>query len=569
MKKILISIAALSLVGTAFAQEFDDFGGYEESAAPAVTINGEAGVKGRAWIGLEHDYTKKENIRDFTVMDGSAYGKLEFNYSADSSDVDVKFKVDSATVKENPEDILEEATARGFFGNWVISAGKMKTVWGKGDKLHVIDNFNANNYTDFIFPDYLDRRLAEPMISLAYSVPNASNIRIEGIVTPSMTADRMATSGTLVPAAQKNLTETVEGIIKAGLVSNVDALTSGGSASNVVSAIMGASSFSSDDLYEDNIKTIKYAQAGARMTGTLGSIDWGFSYYYGHYKQPSANLSQIVTAQGYDLVLTQAKPLVTAAVKAQVEATVRGALPAGTPDSVIEAAVAGQMADPETKAMIENISAEKAQEAMGKFYNPNVNPEYNLPLPTLAYDRLQTFGFELATVLWKFNTRAEVAYNLTEDTAGDNPWIKNNSIGWVVGFDMDLPIHNLNINVQNQGSYILKNDKIKDMNEAFREFDVDYNSDDKYTNNKLVINISDKWLNEKLTTECTTIYTIENKEWCVQPKIEYNAADGLFLTLSGGYLYSDNENGEFYNFTADATKHHRKGFGQVAVKYCF
>ena len=182
-------------------------------------------------------------------------------------------------------------------------------------------------------------------------------------------------------------------------------------------------------------------------------------------------------------------------------------------------------------------------------------------------DRLQVFGVEFAKVLWKFNCRGEFAYNLTSDVAGDDPWVKNNSLAWVGGFDIDLPVHNLNINVQETGTYVLKNDKIEDG--AFKAYDVDYNSDGKYCINKVVVNVSDKWINEKLSTECMVIYGIENKEWCVQPKIEYNVVDGFTVIARGAYLYSDNENGEFYNFTADSTKNHTKAFAQFSVKYVF
>ena len=83
------------------------------------------------------------------------------------------------------------------------------------------------------------------------------------------------------------------------------------------------------------------------------------------------------------------------------------------------------------------------------------------------------------------------------------------------------------------------------------------------------MNISDKWLNEKLTTECTTIYVFETKEWCVTPKISYNVVDGLTFILSGGYIYSDNENGQFYNFTASDQENHNKAFVQLGAKYQF
>lgn len=564
MKKILFTTIAASLLSAAaFSQDYDDYA-YDSPSSPAVTVNGEAGVKGRAWLGhydeddeWNSSLSGQDNIKNM-LMEGSAYGLLDVNYTGDVSDVNVKLKADTSTIKDYPEDILEEATVRGYFGNWVVSGGKMKIVWGKGDKLHVLDNFNANDYTDFIFPEYIDRRLAEPMFSLAYSAPNASNIRLELVATPMMTADRFATSGALVPNAQKELTSTVQNIVVNNTLYKLNKDDGSGSAgissttgvsSGAFNAIADASSFSSDDLFENNIKSLKYAQGGARLTGTLSSIDWGFSYYYGHYKQPSANLGNYVAS------------LINAAAtdhQAEVAAIAAQLIAAG-----YDQATATELAVKKVASTLEHDGTSE------------------LSLPSLDYDRLQTFGFELATVIWKFNTRAELAYNLTEDVAGDNPWVKNNSIAWVGGFDMDLPIHNLNVNVQETGTYILNHDKIGDSKLTYlsgtayetsvslKKYDVDYNSDDNYCINKLVVNVSDKWLHEKLTTECTAIYGIENKEWCVQPKIEYNPSEGLFLTLSGAYLFSNNENGEFYNFTADNTKSHRKMFGQIAVKYTF
>lgn len=555
------------LAGAAFAQE--DFGGFEggdfgtfeeESSTPTLTWNGEAGVDGRMWLDTENGYDKANDVAN-SATEADAYLKLEMNYSGENTDLNGKIKLDSASIKDNPEDVIDEFTARGYFGNWQIEAGKMKTVWGKGDKLHVLDNFNANDYTDFIFPEYIDRRIAEPMVKIAW-VPSyagdlVSNIKVEGVYTPMMTADRFATSGQLVPYTQTALTgsvtEKVETAMssyltpfvtaeltaqsvmaeakatdftdttKAGAffskyattlvpygldmtnptfevvtnaIANYVATTKSASIEAQTKALMNASGISSDPtaLYADT-HNIRYGQAGLRVTGTVGSFDLGASYYYGHYKQPTVNASKIPT--------TLAKVLSGAEI---------------TDDD--------------------------------KF---------------IDYDELQVFGLEAAFLVWKFNTRWEFAYNLTRDFDGTNPYIKNNSIAWVGGFDMDLPIHNVNINIQETGKFILKNDEVDKLGAG----DTDYNSDGKYTNNQLVINISDKWLNEKLTTECTTIYGIECKEWCVQPKVSYNVVDGLTFTARGAYIYADNANGQFYNFTAENTKHHRKAFVQLSAKYQF
>lgn len=555
------------LAGAAFAQE--DFGGFEggdfgtfeeESSTPTLTWNGEAGVDGRMWLDTENGYDKANDVAN-SATEADAYLKLEMNYSGENTDLNGKIKLDSASIKDNPEDVIDEFTARGYFGNWQIEAGKMKTVWGKGDKLHVLDNFNANDYTDFIFPEYIDRRIAEPMVKIAW-VPSyagdlVSNIKVEGVYTPMMTADRFATSGQLVPYTQTALTgsvtEKVEtamssyltpfvtaeltaqsvmaeakatdftDVTKAGAfiskyaatlvpygldttnptatlesaITNYVATTKSASLEAQTKALMNASGISSDPtaLYADT-HNIRYGQAGLRITGTVGSFDLGASYYYGHYKQPTVDYGKM--------------------------------------DSYIENVINGTGVSDDDKF--------------------------------IDYDELQVFGLEAAFLVWKFNTRWEFAYNLTRDFDGTNPYIKNNSIAWVGGFDMDLPIHNVNINIQETGKLILKNDEVDKLGAIG---DTDYNSDGKYTNNQLVINISDKWLNEKLTTECTTIYGIECKEWCVQPKVSYNVIDGLTFTARGAYIYADNANGQFYNFTAENTKHHRKAFVQLSAKYQF
>ena len=596
--KMLGATSALFMLcaGSAFAQDADDFGGdsfgddsfggFEDSSEPVLTWNGEAGASARAWIqgenGNESGYTSFYDV-SHSPTEANAYAKLDISYSGSSTDLNGRLKFDAATIKDHPGDILEEISARGYFGNWQIEAGKIKNVWGKGDKIHVLDNFNANDYTDFIFPDYIDRRLAEPMAKIAYASPysndSLSDLKFEGIYTPMMTADRFASEDSILyPYAQQKLTNIVTGI----LAEQAEATYASGNSSAIVDGIMSLSSFSSDDLYEDNIKTLKYGQAGARFTGTFSGIDFGVSYYYGHYKQPSANVENYAIYSNADTIKAGAWQKYYATALSQIKAglTAAGmgtAIAAMTDEQIYEAAQAGTLGETAQAAALSETTVK------GLVDTELTNNGYTLAnaLPSLNYDQLQVFGLEAAFVLWKFNTRWEFAYNLTEDTAGDNPWVKNNSIGWVAGFDMDLPIHNLNINVQEQGSYILKNDKIEDntvtvgylagnpIEVPIGTADVDYNSDGKYTRNKIIVNISDKWLNEKLTTECTTIYAFETEEWCVQPKISYNVVDGLTFTASGAYIYSNNENGEFYNFTAWDTENHNAAFVQLAAKYQF
>ena len=550
MKKTFLGLLCVSLltVHFAFADDFDgdfetadnaigeadfsdfaadDFGGDDYGSDPTLLWTGEAGVKSRLWFNTFNDVWFEDF--DESAVYPNAYLKLGLDYSGTKSDLSVKLKADTATIEEHPEDILEEATLRGYFGNWTIEAGKLKNVWGKGDKIHVLDNFNANDYTDFIFPDYIDRRLAEPMVKVSYAFPNDMNLKIEGIYTPTMTADRFASSGMLVPAKMASLESKVKKLL---ISSNSGAITA--------ATLLELASFSADS----HTHQFKYGQAGIRGTATFGGFDVGASYYYGHYKQPSVNLEKIINTKFAANVATglgaKATALDTAGATAQA--------------AQLQAAAQGLAATLST-------------------------PTYNDI--DVDYDMVQTIGLEMATVIWKFNTRWELAYNITKDFDGSDPWVKNNWISWVGGFDIDIPIHNININVQETGSVIINSDAIADnklylfkgtaleQSYSLEQHDVDYNSDDCYHTNKLIVLIKDTFLNEKLTVELQGIWGIENQEFVITPKVSYNVADGLTFDAQFAYMYSDNENGEFYNFTAANRENHNQAFFQFGAKYQF
>lgn len=607
MKKILFTLAALSLTSFSFAQEFDfggsdsgDFGGsIEESSAPAVTISGEVGADARAWIGAENKDSNLYDTKGYksfsdlskTVLEPSAHANIELNYAGDYTDANIKFKLNPSTLKTYHEDIIDELSFGGSFkeGKFQLRAGKMKEVWGKGDKVHVLDNFNANDYTDFIFPDYIDRRISEVMFKATANLSWDYNIKLEGIFTPWMTADRFADEKSpLYPAAQANLTNTVSGIVKHNAAIDLKTSLKADDYSGIVDGLQSMTSFSANDLYEDNIRSLKYGQAGLRLTGTLGGFDWGASYYYGHYKQPTANLGAYIDSlqAGITNAVTAYASTTDGQTAIQTAYATEITNLATNKYGPYYTALAGQtVVDPVTKQEVLLSDATKIQEVAGHaafaetcsnhaqewYENGTITVTDKYELPSLNYDQLQVFGLEAAFVVWKLNTRWEFAYNLTEDTAGDNPWIKNNSISWVAGFDIDIPLHNLNLNVQDNGTYILGSDKIKDAvkeNGLYAKYDTDYKSDDKYVSNKLIVLLSDKWLNEKLTTEVQGIWGIEHDEFMVAPKVEYNVIEGLTFAIRGVYLYSNNKDGEFYNFTADS-ENHDKAFVQLTAKYQF
>jgi len=546
-KKIILGMAALSVAGFAFAQDFgdfDDWGGdsssseFGGSSSSGVTIGGSVEMAGRVYVDQWDTEDNKYPIQDLPT-DARPSAKLNFEYEGANTDFTLVTKFDKNSLGDYKWDMLDEFTARVYLGNLQVEAGKMRVVWGKCDKLHVLDNFNANDYTDYIIPDYIDRRIAEPMFRVVYATP--SNIRVEGVYTPVMTADRLG-SGRWEPLAAKTLQNTVTNLAKseyAKLVADaedarvltaklldagtdstkIEAIvtndgekltkyglntgnisgTIGTAAKNYLNsavaaqnaALMNLSSLSSDSsiMYPDTYQ-LKYGQFGVRSTFTVGSVDLGFSYYYGHSKQPS-----------FDVVAFQ---------KAIPNYVKTGSLPEAD-----------------------------------KF---------------LSYDKLNIFGFEGATIIGRFNTRWEFAYDMTDDLAGDDPAIHNNSLNWVAGFDCDLPIHNVNFNIQTQGKYILKGNEINDS--KFKAFDVDNDPNDCYTNNKIVLDITDSWNLEKIKLDVKGIWGIERTDLILMPTLTFKLKDDFTMNLSGMYIWSKDSDSEFWGWEDNS-------FGQISCKYQF
>lgn len=585
IKKITAVLLGTSLAFAGFAQEnfgddfsFDEFGTGDASSGSPVEISGSVTGDVRGYITNEDDIDNADDID----IDGGGNATLGIKYSSSNADAVVSLNLNSATLKDYPEDVVKEAYVTGYFGNLKLDVGKMNVVWGKGDKIHVLDNFNADDYTDFIIPDYLERRIATPMFRASYGFGYSnnvlSNMKFEAIYTPFLPVDRFATSGRWTPAQITNLTNKVTDYATAKIASSFTNYTTASAivgtlgslyaqsaaaqsaydtanttlsninqiwtltsqnetayqnymkslnptynstyvqdyakASDSVSAtsydyqeaagayaavlqssgylsvedaeralatygteymyaLSQASSLSSDSLIlYPNTNTLKYGQAGARFTVSLGPVDLGLSYYYGHYKQPSFN-------------------------------------------------------------------AEKFSTFLDKYLaNETVTDDDKF----LSYDQKQTFGLEAATILWHFNLRGEAAYNLTKDVEGTDPWGHNNSIQWLGGFDIDLPFWNMNLNIQEYGTYILNNDKI--IGSTWETSDVDYNVNG-YSNNKLVANITTSFANDKVVPEVTVVYGFENGDLAVLPKLTVKPVSDISLIASGMYIWTRDDNSEF------------------------
>ena len=150
---------------------------------------------------------------------------------------------------------------------------------------------------------------------------------------------------------------------------------------------------------------------------------------------------------------------------------------------------------------------------------------------------------------------------MTYDFKGTDPAVHNNSVQWLLGFDVDIPLNNINLNVQNIGSYIIGFKNVK-QNNADGKFDMDWNAAEKPTNNKIVCNISDSWLHETLTDSLTVIWGIEHNDAVIMPRIKYKIKDEFYIEGMGAYIYAKDKKSEF-----SAWKNNH--FVQVCFEYKF
>ena len=621
LNKYILMTSALLVGAAAYADDFDsfgdfgDFGGDSSSgSASALEVNGTVESDIRAYV----DTSDKDDKEGADKIDISAIpsAKLDLKYSGNKSDVELKLKVDEDSIKNHPVDVIDEAVLRGYFDNLTLEAGKMKVVWGKGDKLHVLDNFNADDYSGFIIPDYLDRRVSTPMVRGVISLPFA-NMNLEGVYTPFLPVDRFATSGRWTPAQVAALTESVTGLATQNVAAAFTRYTT--ATANVGGA--GAAYAISKESKE------KAQTALATANSAYEAANTAYTTVNGKYTTLLSGFEQAKTANSsitWDYYLEN----IAHVTPEQFEALRKGyseaaaAYYAATGAKQTAQLTYDEYAAAETKALAAYTAAEAEAKAAGAAYMyaltnanalsanpdviyPNLNtlkysqygaratwtlgqvdmglsyyngfykqPSFNAEKLNsfmtsylangtvaeedkfLAYDKKQTFGLEMSSIIWHFNVRGEFAYNLTDDMDGSDPWVHNNSIAWLGGFDIDLPFWNANLNVQETGSFILNGDEC-DKN----TMDVDYNKKG-YSNNKVVANVTTSFLNDKVVPEVTVMYGIERGDLVVMPKLAFKPDQNLTLTASGMYIHCADEDSEFYSWRENS-------FVSVGAKYQF
>ncbi|MGP1522165.1 MAG: hypothetical protein ACTTKC_02550 [Treponema sp.] len=519
--------------------------------------------------------------KDLKRTDALPVFGINLKYNAPNTELDAHFKCNALTIADYPLDLIDECTVRAYIGDFVLSAGKMKIVWGRGDMLHVLDVFNANDFTDFTIPAYINRRIAEPMVHLAYNAPIP--LRVEAVWTPLMTPDRIALKGPWEPTQIKDIKQKTIDFMKSDRLANAfpmekvesimystikDSLTTATASPATVTTNFPELS----DVEINEIVNKRPLIERPAVRATLMALSG---------KPITFDISGVLTPNKIDKIAKDESKKYTKLVREEFEKQIsRGA-------KIIEDFRFDECVKIGMNAFMPDMNQIKygqyglrlsgsagpvdmaGQYYYGRYKTPSVNTE-KLISEAMAggnirdcvyYDPVHIFGADLAAAIAMFNFKSEAAYYMTYDFKGTDPAVHNNSVQWLLGFDVDIPLNNINLNVQNIGSYIIGFKNVK-QNNADGKFDMDWNAAEKPTNNKIVCNISDSWLHETLTDSLTVIWGIEHNDAVIMPRIKYKIKDEFYIEGMGAYIYAKDKKSEF-----SAWKNNH--FVQVSFEYKF
>ena len=627
-KYLMCALVSIALLRALAAQDsfFDDAGGIVPDSAETNFSSAETdtnGVMNSASMGksekiLEWHGFAKLDARlwvhpDVKRADAIPVFGLTVSHSNPKTELSADLQLNVRTVKDYPLDILNELTMRAYLGDCVLSAGKLKLVWGKGDMIHVLDVFNANDLTDFTIPAYIDRRIGEPMVPFAYNAPIP--LRLELAWAPSMTPDRIALSGPWVPPQLYRAKQSAHNHLLGAINDSTSAFSLFFDETKLQQALHDPISKILKENIPDSI-TIDMKDIVEKLdeNALLKGIDP--LLVKPQIKKLLENLAkQKITIPTTEIIkkFLPPKPDGTPYTEAELKEALQGEpfLAQAT------AFIAKQIADTAKKAETKFIASLKTADAVigsfrfdefvkigmnaflpdmhnikygqygirlsgsagpvdmaGQYYfghykTPSIDVDAMvanaLAGKSLAdcvhYDPVHIFGIDLGTAIAMFNLKSEFAYYMTGDFKGTDPAVHNNSIQWVMGFDVDIPLNNINVNIQNLGAWTLGFKKVKENNENGK-FDMDWNTAEKSTNNKLIVNISDSWLHENLTDSLTCIWGIEHNDFVIIPKLRYRIKDELYVEGTGAYIYAANKKSEFSNWK-------NNHFVQASLEYRF
>jgi hypothetical protein len=185
---------------------------------------------------------------------------------------------------------------------------------------------------------------------------------------------------------------------------------------------------------------------------------------------------------------------------------------------------------------------------------PLPSPLADLPSAiNFAYNPYHQVGVDWAQILSGFNTRAELAANITEDLEGDDGAVYNPSLVWSFGFDRGL-FWEIDFNVQANESIKLLYDKLN--NDPFQDIEADTDM----TSTQIITALSKKFFRNELEARVAVMWEVEAKDFLLMPSLIWTK-DAVSIELSGG-IFGGEEDGQFGQYRDN-------GFVKAVLTYTF
>ncbi|GHV24777.1 hypothetical protein AGMMS4952_01020 [Spirochaetia bacterium] len=245
-QKRSVLLPAAVLFAFVFSPTFlfsQDFGfGEEEGALSAsigtfaISLSGKAGMEVLSYV--------KDTMGD-SSFDGGFRGRLNFEAQGANAKGIINLNVKAPDPNKDFFLSINEAYLQAYFGDFEIEGGIRKLTWGKADSMGPLDVINPYDYRSLTnLADSMELKLAQPMIHASYRI--GSFTKIEAVALPWFSPHRFAEDGrwAVFPLPIEN---------------------------------------------PSDMDTLKYAQAGARFTTTIGPVDIGAQYFYGRMYQPAVS----------------------------------------------------------------------------------------------------------------------------------------------------------------------------------------------------------------------------------------------------------------------------------------
>ena len=181
------------------------------------------------------------------------------------------------------------------------------------------------------------------------------------------------------------------------------------------------------------------------------------------------------------------------------------------------------------------------------------NPDFALTSAgvTMRYGRLKAYGADGAFTSGRYGFRAEAAFLTSEDSTGENPFVKNPVIFAVAGGDRTFG-DNLNINLQylfrRVTNYrtldLITPPPVLPLAEAAAFAANQYDE----TQHGMSFRIGDKWLNNTLEAEIAGLVWLQQGDSLIRPKISYALNDAVSVSM-GAESYQGPRNSFFGRLT--------------------